>query len=236
MKDVVERLWQLQTAITELTEKEKNLDTRPEDFAEVHDEWERMDREMQALRERLEVGAKERRRIEGELQDQQELLKKYQGQLMQVKNQQQYAAAWKEIDGTRKGVKDLEESLLARMTEIEQIQSEIDERQAGHDGLKARYDEEHAKWQASLGDLRGEIKSIRKRIVEIESGIPDRYKAEFHRILKQRQGVAVAPVIDGACSACRVRVRPQAAQQLKRGELIFCEGCRRFSYLESHAS
>ena len=49
---------------------------------------------------------------------------------MQVKNQQQYAAAWKEIDATRKQVKELEESELKKMTDIEALQRQLDEGEA----------------------------------------------------------------------------------------------------------
>src|SRR5438046_3826747 len=107
--------------------------------------------------------SKERRRVEGELSDQQELLKKYQGQLMLVKNQQQYAAAWKEIDATRRHVKELEDAALKSMTEAESVQGQLDERRGGFDELKGRHDEAHGAWQASLGELRGEIAQLKKK-------------------------------------------------------------------------
>src|SRR6185369_17847117 len=98
-----------------------------------------------------------------ELSDSQELLKKYQGTLMQVKNQQQYAAAWKEIDAARKHVKELEESALKMMTDIEGVQKQLADRQSSYEDLKSRHDEAHATWQASLGDLRGEAEALRKK-------------------------------------------------------------------------
>ncbi|HEU4520874.1 MAG TPA: C4-type zinc ribbon domain-containing protein, partial [Thermoanaerobaculia bacterium] len=170
------------------------------------------------------------------LMDQQELLKKYQGQLMQVKNQQQYAAAWKEIDATRKHVKELEDSVLKSMSETEGFQTQLDERQAGHGELKARYDAAYGEWQASLGDLRKEAEALRKKAEAIEATIPPRLRDEFHKIYRQRQGVAVAPVVSDSCSACRTRIRPALFQQLKRGELARCEGCHRILHVERAAA
>lgn len=227
----VDKLWQLQVVLSALADREKQMAVEPESFAAVNREYQHSNAEMTRLQEQLDVLAKERRRVDGELSDQQELLKKYQGQLMQVKNQQQYAAAWKEIDATRKHVKDLEDSVLKSMTEAEGIQSQLDERRGGFDALQARYDEAHADWQSSLGDLRKEAEQLRKKAEEIEATIPERLRREFQKILRQRHGVAVSEVYNDTCTTCRTKTRPALAQQLRRGELVHCEGCHRILYM-----
>jgi predicted nucleic acid-binding Zn-ribbon protein len=232
----VDKLWELQTVFTALNEREKQMAVKPESFAVVDREYQTVNEEVTRLKQQLDILGKERRRVDGELSDQQETLKKYQGQLMQVKNQQQYAAAWKEIDATRKHVKDLEESVLKNMAEAEGLQKQLDERSDGHAALQERYDKAHAEWQASLGDLRTESDQLRAKASQIESTIPDRLKNEFHKIFRQRQGVSVSRVTGETCSSCRTRVRPAVSQQLKRGELVHCEGCHRILYLERPTS
>lgn len=232
----VEKLWELQSVLSQLADRERQMSVKPESFAAVDKEYEDANAGMARLSQSLEQIAKERRRVEGELSDQQELLKKYQGQLMQVKNQQQYAAAWKEIDATRKHVKDLEDSVMKMIEESDGLQSQLDENRSGFDGLKSRYDTAHEEWQGSLGDLRKESEALRKRAEEIEATIPQRLRDEFHKIYRQRQSIAVAGVINDSCSACRTRVRPALTQQLKRGELVRCEGCHRILYPERPAS
>jgi predicted nucleic acid-binding Zn-ribbon protein len=228
----VEKLWELQQVLTQLSEREKQLNTKPESFADVDAEFQSANEEMERLESQLETIAKERRRVDGELTDQQEILKKYQGQLMQVKNQQQYAAAWKEIETSRKHVKELEDSVLKSMNESEGIQTQLDERRTSFDPLKAKHDEEYAAWQSSLGDLRGEIEQLKAKQEQIEAKIPEGLRREFWQVAKQRNNVAVARVDNDSCSACRTRVRAMVAQQLKRGETVRCEGCRRILYTE----
>jgi predicted nucleic acid-binding Zn-ribbon protein len=232
----VDKLWELQTVLTALSEREKQMSVKPESFAEIDREYQAANDEMTRLQGQLDTLAKERRRVDGELSDQQETLKKYQGQLMQVKNQQQYAAAWKEIDASRKSVKELEDSVLKNMTEADGFQQQLDERKGSHDALQQRYDEAHAAWQASLGDLRAEVEKLRAKQAQIDKTIPDRLRNEFYKIVKQRQGIGVSRVVSDSCSVCRNRVRPQVAQQLKRGELVHCEGCHRILYGERSAS
>jgi len=228
----VEKLWELQTVLSQLGDREKQLNSKPESFAAVDREWQAANDEMTRLQASIDQLSKERRRVEGELSDQQEILKKYQGNLMQVKNQQQYAAAWKEIDSTRKQVKDLEDADLKAMGEIESLQKTLDERRNGSVDLKSRWDAAHAEWQHSLGDLRAEVEKLRERASGIEAKLPERLKNDFFRIFKQRQNVAVATVINDTCSACRTRIRPALSQQLKRGDLVHCEGCHRILYSE----
>lgn len=232
----VEKLWQLQSLLSALNEREKKMAVKPESFAVVDREYQAAHAEVTALQERLDTLNRDRRRVDGELSDQQETLKKYQGQLMQVKNQQQYAAAWKEIDATRKHVKDLEESVLKSMTEAEGVQGQLDALSAGHEALQQRYDAAHAEWQASLGDLRQEAEELKRKVSEAEKGVPPRLLNEFHRIYKQRQQVAVAPIVNETCSGCRTRIRPALSQQIRRGDLVYCEGCHRVLYLERPAS
>ncbi|HEX2121932.1 MAG TPA: hypothetical protein VHL59_09850 [Thermoanaerobaculia bacterium] len=232
----VQKLWELQTILTALNEREKQMAVKPEAFAAIDREYQTANEEMTRLQSQLDTLGKERRRVDGELSDQQELLKKYQGQLMQVKNQQQYAAAWKEIDAARKHVKELEESDLKNMGETEALQTQLDERSAGHADLQARYDAAHEEWQHSLADLKKEADDLRKRAAAVEATLPERLKNEFYRIYRQRQQIAVARVNNDTCSSCRTRVRPALAQRLKRGELLPCEGCHRILYWEKVAS
>jgi len=228
----VEKLWELQGVLTQLGDREKQLTSKPESFAAVDREWQQANDEMTRLQQTIDQLSRERRRVDGELGEQQEILKKYQGQLMLVKNQQQYAAAWKEIDATRKHVKELEDSTLKTMGEIESLQKDLDDRRQGSAELKSRWDAAHEAWQHSLGDLRTEVAQLKTRISSIESTLADRLKRDFYQIFKQRQNVGVARVVSDSCSACRTRVRPALFQQLQRGDLVYCEGCHRILYYE----
>lgn len=233
---VTERLWELQNVMSRLVEKERALSTRPESFAEVDREYRAATDQITKLETRVQELGKERRKLDGELQDAQQQLKKYQSQLMQVKNQVQYSAAWKEIDTARKKVKDLEDADLKVMADIEDSENQLKALQETTVGLKSRHDQEYESWQSSLGDLRTEVEKIRQKVADIETGIPETIRRQFHRIFQQRQGVAVARVINDSCSGCRVRLRPSAVQQVRRGEVISCEGCGRIVYFERVAS
>lgn len=230
---VLNRLWELQKVLSELAENERLLTHKPEHFAEVDSRYEEARRSMSELEEKITALTLERRRIDGDLQAEQETLKKYQGQLMQVKNQQQYSAAWKEIDASRKKIKEFEEAELAKMGEIEELQKELDGLQEQNANLTAEWETAHKEWQNSLASVKESIESIRERAAGLEEGISPGPLRQFKRILEQRQGIGMAVIEGDACSICRFRVRSQALIDVKRGEIITCEGCRRLLYAEA---
>lgn len=232
LNDTNEKLWQLQAEMAQLTATERALQEKPADFAEVDRKYNASKNEIETLQTRLDEISKKRRDSERDLGTEQELLRKYQGQLMQVKNQQQYAAVWKEIDTQRKKVSELEDETLKGMEEIGDIEKSLEEKRAEHETLQLEHDRAHAEWQESLGELRGKAEELRGRVAALEKTIPDGLRREFHQIFKNRQGIAVARVDEGSCSGCRVRIRPFVIQQLKRGEISHCEGCRRILYME----
>ena len=53
----------------------------------------------------------------------------------------------------------------------------------------------------------------------------------FERVLKARQGIAVAQAVDGHCSICHVRLRPQVYNTISSNEAIVqCDHCQRILY------
>jgi len=232
LEQVVEKLWELQQIKSGIAAKDQQLTERPESFARIDDEYQAARSETERFETRRRALDLERRGIEGELQTVQEILTKYQGQLMKVKNQQQYAAAWKEIDTTRKKIKELEDEDLRILTEIEEIDGQLKELSESHADLEASWTEAHGLWQESLSGLRDEIAGLKERATLVEGQIPEKWRRQFYRIFEQRHGVAVVAVENGACGGCRVRIRPHVDQRLKRGEVIPCEGCHRISYLK----
>lgn len=228
-----ERLWKLQSELLQLRELEGALSEKPADFAELDERFSTSASELASLEAKLEEMQKSRRETERELQSQQEVLVRYQGQLMQVKNQQQYAAAWKEIDTARKGVKELEDAALQKMQEIEELEARISSARSELEPLAEEHKASHKKWQNSLGDLRRKRDGVKERISDIEKDVPPNVLKEFHGIAKQRGGVAMTRVVGSSCESCRVNIRPALYQQLRRGDLTRCEGCRRMLYVET---
>jgi len=157
-------------------------------------------------------------------------LSKFKDQLMEVKTNKEYTAMLKEIEAAQTELRRLEDRLLERMLEADDLaarQKEAEARLAGDKGIiageRAQLEAETARLERALGEA---VASRAKVVSEISAAVLSTYET-----VRARRGAAVAEVKGGYCSACHVRLRPQVANELLRQELLFqCESCQRFLY------
>ena len=64
--------------------------------------------------------------------------------------------------------------------------------------------------------------------------LPAQLASVYNRLAQRsRDGIAVAEVVNGSCSACFMSLRPQMQVEVKRGDqIITCESCTRILYMQ----
>ncbi|MGE5413809.1 MAG: zinc ribbon domain-containing protein [Syntrophomonadaceae bacterium] len=237
MTDLLDQLYRLQTRIRFVQENERRRDTVPDDLVEVDREFQDKVQAVAALKARLAEADVERRKAEGELADLKEKLKKYQTQLRSVQSSREYSAALNEIDGVEKLIRGTEDRLLELEEEIEKASGELAEREQTLPAETEQHEERMKDWRAEQRTINEQLAGAREEIARLEAEIPPRDRAEFHRLIDKKHGLAVALVSQGSCSACHVKVRPAAMQILKQGrEIVYCDSCKRILYYEPQSS
>ncbi len=235
--DLLDQLYRLQTRIRFVQESEKRRDTVPDDLVEVDREFQDKVQAVAALTARLAQADVERRKAEAELADLKEKLKKYQTQLRSVQSSREYSAALNEIDGVEKLIRGTEDRLLELEEEIEKASAELNEREQTLPAETEQHEERMKDWRAEQRTINEQLAGAREEIARLEAEIPPRDRAEFHRLIDKKHGLAVALVSQGSCSACHVKVRPAAMQILKQGrEIVYCDTCKRILYYEPQSS
>ena len=237
MTDLLAQLYRLQTRIRFVHDREKRRDTVPPDLVEVDREYQDKVQAVAALKSRLTEAELEKRKAEGELADHKEKLKKYQAQLRNVQSSREYSAALNEIDGVEKLIRSTEDKFLELEEEIEKARADLDEREKTLPAETEQHEERLKDWRAEQRAINDELASAREEIARLEAEIPPRDRAEFHRLVDKKHGLAVVLVQGSSCSACHVKVRPAAMQILKQGrEVIYCDSCKRILYYEPASS
>jgi predicted nucleic acid-binding Zn-ribbon protein len=237
MSDLLGQLYRLQTRIRFVQEREKKRDTVPEDLVEVDREFQEKVQAVAELKARLGQAELERRKGEGELTDLREKLKKYQAQLRSVQSSREYSAALNEIDGVERQIRTTEDRVLELEEEIEKSRADLDAREKNLPTETEQHEERMKDWRTEQRAINDELAGAREEIQQLESQIPPRDRAEFHRLVDKKHGLAVVLVSASSCSACHVRVRPAAMQALKQGrEIIYCDSCKRILYYEPASS
>ena len=237
MTDLLGQLYRLQTRIRFVHESERRRDTVPDDLVEVDREFQDKVQAVAALKARLSEAELERRKAEGELADLKEKLKKYQAQLRSVQSSREYSAALNEIDGVEKQIRSTEDHFLELEEEIEKAQADLAEREKTLPAETEQHEERMKDWRAEQRAINEQLAGAREEIARLEASIPPRDRAEFHRLIDKKHGLAVALVSVGSCSACHVKIRPAAMQTLKQGrEIVYCDSCKRILYYDPQAS
>jgi uncharacterized protein len=233
LTDLLGQLYRLQTRIRFVHDREKRRDTVPPDLIEVDREYQDKVQAVAALKARLTEAELEKRKAEGELADHKEKLKKYQAQLRNVQSSREYSAALNEIDGVEKLIRSTEDKFLELEEEIEKARADLDEREKTLPAETEQHEERLKDWRAEQRAINDELASAREEITRLEAEIPPRDRAEFHRLVDKKHGLAVVVVQGSSCSACHVKVRPAAMQILKQGrEVIYCDSCKRILYYD----
>ena len=185
---------------------------------------------LEAARAQVVENQAARRAVEKDLGMIQARLSKFKDQLMEVKTNKEYTAMLKEIEAAQGEVRRLEDRILERMLEYDELMGTQKAAEARLAADKAVIAAERKQIEEDTVRLERELAgsdSARARVVaEMSPGVLATYET-----VREKRGTAVVEVKGGYCSACHVRLRPQSANELRRNEIIFqCESCQRILY------
>lgn len=221
LQQVDAKIAELTAQIDDLPSRIEAIEAKLEEFIHSHEE----------RKKRLAANQKERKELESDIQEIKEKISKHRDQLYQVKTNEQYRAMQKEIEGEEAKIRGIEDQILEKMIEAEELQKQVSEAAARLEGEKARVQEEHRGLEVLREADIQERKALLARRKEIETVLPASVLDLYERIRKARRGVALAAVRNGFCSACNFALRPQLYNEVRAQEnLLTCENCNRILY------
>ncbi len=232
MKETISRLVRLQEIGFELRAAQDERQRGPDALAEVDRSFEQQREEIGGERLRYEALVQELHRLREERDKTRRRLELAQQKLMQVSNQREYSAVLNEIDSSKAHLVELEQAIETREAEIEELKgpaAEADERIAA---ALAEATEKKQQIEQRLASLATIIEELERQRDELIASMPRPVVDRFQAIARARGGVALAPIVNDACGQCRMRVRPQVINLVRRGaEIQICDSCRRILYI-----
>lgn len=232
----LDRLFLLQELLLEVDVKTGRRARTPDHLVHIEAAYHDARRQREAAGAVLSQAEARKKTLDGEVEDLNEQLKKYQQQLQSVKTSREYSALLNEIDGIKRDVRTREDELLSLDETVAGSTSELDRREEELPAEEAGYEEQMKEWRAEQAVLDSEIARASERAQSLRKELEPRLLKTFELIRHKRAGVAVARVDmvgpqTAACSACHVRLRPQLLSDLRLSkETVFCESCKRILY------
>jgi predicted nucleic acid-binding Zn-ribbon protein len=235
VKAELEKLIDLQTTDTNIRRLKQSIDTAIERRAVLEQEFEQHAfsiREIQKKRDDLNA---ERTAHENQIADNKTYLERADRNLKHAQNQKEYETAMREMDVLQKQVVALETKVVEAMTAIEEVEKELESRAEEINTLDAKRDEAYKRFDKELKSNQTELNSESKKREAVFVTLPAQLASVYDRLAQRsRDGIAVAEVINGSCSACNMSLRPQMNVEVKKGDKIMtCESCSRILYIAS---
>jgi len=227
----------LQDADVEIKRLKEEIESLPARRAELERQFAESVKEYLAIKQELEDSRASRRRLEGELEHEQQKHQKFKNDLMKATNEREYTTAVREIDVTRKAISALETEVLKLMERIEKLDAQVAERTPEMESRRVEIDRQLKEWLATADANQQRLETLRaERGPMIQSLSPDA-RATYERLSKMRSGFALAEARDYSCMACRMKIRPQVFADIRKGDsIITCESCGRILYIKLDAA
>jgi predicted nucleic acid-binding Zn-ribbon protein len=228
------RLQDLDKRAGELTREIAGL---PKHVSEIEKKLEAHERKLEADRAALSANQKDRKKLEGEIQLQEQKISRLREQMLEARTNEQYRAFQHEIEFCEQEIHRAEDRILDLMTESEPLEKNVRIAETALKQEKAQVEAEKQQAQQRTAADKvalAELQAERKRMVAAVN--PSVYR-RYESIRKHRAGIAVAEAVDGRCTSCHMAMRLQFYQDLKRNEqVMYCESCGRILYYNPPAS
>jgi predicted nucleic acid-binding Zn-ribbon protein len=238
VKAELEKLVHLQKTDTNIRRLKKSLETAEARRASIEQEFEQHAfsiREIQGRRDGLKA---ERADLEKQIADNKGYLERADRNLKHAQNQKEYETAMRETDALQKQIAAFETQIIEKMTGVEEVEKELEGRAEEINTLDTKRETALSAFDAEVSAHRLELDEELKRRNDVFVTLPTQLAAVYNRLAQRsRDGIAVAEVVNGSCSACFMSLRPQMQVEVKRGDqIITCESCTRILYVASAES
>ncbi len=225
----LDALIKLQSIDSEIDEIKKIRGALPDEVMDLEDE-------IAGFQTRIENQNNELAEIEtnignnkSAIKDAEKLIKKYEEQQMNVRNNREYDAITKEIELQDLEIQILEKRIKEAYTKIEEKKEEIETTKSVLEEKNKDLDSKKDELEVITKESETDEKKLEKSRNTAAKDVEDRLLMSYEKIRQNmRNGLAVVSVKRGACGGCFNIVPPQKQAEIReRKKIIVCEHCGR---------
>jgi predicted nucleic acid-binding Zn-ribbon protein len=195
----------------------------PEEIHDLEDEKVGLETRIENIKQERQDIADARLQAERDIKEAEALIKRYEDQQLQVRNNREYDALTKEIEAQRQRIVDATQKIEETEGSDEQQELAIAEAQARLSELEAVVNTKREELQEVLGETKQEQAELGELRAEAESHVDKRYLRAYTRLRDRlRDGRAVVMLERGA--AAGFAVPPQRQVEIRqRNRIVACE-------------
>jgi uncharacterized protein len=156
--------------------------------------------------------------------------------LNRTRNEKEANAVQREIEETRKLLRDVEDAVGRRVLELEELKKSVIDHEEEEAGYVARIGETEGAVSAKVEGIEKERGVKASARGEVAKKLPPAILRKYDQVRAKRNSGA-AKLEAGRCKACNMSIPPQLAQRISRADILEpCPSCSRFLFVEATPS
>lgn len=233
MENLIEKklnaLLDLQAIDCELDNITKMRGTLPEEAEDLEKKLSELQTQLQSMVEEVDHLEQSIANHRIKIKDTGTLVKKYEEQQMNVRNNREYDAITKEIDLQKLEIQLAEKKIKDTYERIEEKKVAIEQGQAAVEKNKQVLASKREELQTLTAESEGEERKLYKQRSQVTKSIEKRLLDTYERIRKNvRNRLAVVTIKKEACGGCFNQVPPQKQVEIReKKHIVACEHCGR---------
>lgn len=224
--DALLALQKIDSQIDELIKIRGDL---PEEVRDLEDELAGYETRIGKFKSEIDELVQEVAKGKAGIKEAEKLIKKYQEQQNNVRNNREFEAISKEIESQELDIQLFEKKNKETLFKIEKKNIEIADIETRMNGRKGDLEAKKSELDSIISESTEDEKKLREVRVEAVGKIEDRLMYSYNRIRQNSiNGLAVVKVRRGACGGCFNQVPPQRQADIReKKKIIVCEHCGR---------
>ena len=201
----------------------------PLEVQDLEDEIAGLETRLGNLREEVVALEKSVQKKNIEITEAEALIKKYEEQQKNVRNNREFDSLSKEIEFQNLEIELFNKKIREFNVQVDEKKKLISDSETILSERKSDLENKRSELDEIILDTQKEEETLLKKLAEVQAVIEERLLTAYKRIRSNaRNGLAVVPVQRDACGGCFNQIPPQRQLDIKsRKKIIVCEYCGR---------
>ncbi|MDF2158348.1 C4-type zinc ribbon domain-containing protein [Algoriphagus sp. CAU 1675] len=201
----------------------------PEEVQDLEDEIAGYETRLEKFQNEIETFEEEIKKFKDNIKESEKLIKKYQEQQMNVRNNREYDAITKELELQDLEIQVSKKKIAEAGVKIDQKKQDLDELTAVMKDRQKDLDQKNEELTTIVSESEAEESKLKAERDKAVKKVEERLLKSYTKIrANAKNGLAVVMVKRGACGGCFNTVPPQRQADIReKKKLIVCEHCGR---------
>ncbi|MBU0503760.1 MAG: C4-type zinc ribbon domain-containing protein [Candidatus Omnitrophota bacterium] len=236
LKEQLKTLIELQAIDSEIYILKSDKDALPKEIEALKESYESKKKILADCEKKSSDLAKQKKDKELDLGSKEEAIKKLQGQLYQLKTNNEYKTMLKQIDDAKADASVIEDMILEIMENTDKVKEELEQAKKKIVDEEKIFIQDKNKIEDRIKEIDGRLAQLDAQRRQVTPGIDKKIISQYERILANREGLAIVWVEDNSCKGCNMSVPAQVINLIKMYErVITCEVCNRMLYIKDES-